>query len=95
MTREFYRQRKLAASYRAVFDSPEGKIVLADMMQRGMLLEVVTVAGDPQMSGFNDGKRAHILETLDMLRWESDQVLQLARMRELQMNETQEEQVAA
>lgn len=72
---------KLAAAYSAVFESPDGRIVLADLLARAGMLEVSTVFGDPYATHFRDGRRALALEIVNLLRWSEMELLQLAKER--------------
>lgn len=82
-----------ASAARAVFDSPDGKIVLAWLAREaGMLSTTVAVdaAGrtDADMTLINEGKRILFLTITTALRWTEGEILALAQQRT-------EEQIAA
>lgn len=84
---------KTAQAARAVFDSPDGKLVLAWLAKSaGMLETTVAIDGtgrcDPDMSLVNAGKRILFLEIVTALRWTEGEILALAQQRT-------EEQIAA
>jgi hypothetical protein len=68
-----------SAAYRAVFETPEGEIVLQDILREGGLLEVATVDGDPYATHFRDGKRALALHIVETLSWSESQVVAFAQ----------------
>ena len=68
-------------AYHRVFTSPEGEIVLRDLLKRGGLLQVSAVAGDPHMTHYNDGRRSIVLEIVHQLRWSEGEMMQLALQR--------------
>lgn len=65
----------LSHDYHAVFDTPEGRRVLADMAKRGYFLSPVTDISSKANSEFNDGKRTHFLETLNILRMDINEAI--------------------
>lgn len=60
------KQLDLADAYQRVFGTPEGQLVLRDLIGQGGVLEI---AADPADSRFYDGKRALALHILHRLRW--------------------------
>jgi len=57
---------KMRQAYRDTFLSDSGRIVLADIAQRG-LLHTVSFTGAASGTDFNEGKRALALEILQLL----------------------------
>lgn len=72
---------ELGAAYRRVFDGPDGKLVLADILKRGRLLSVSVEPGDALTTGLNDGRRALALEIVQLLRWTELDLLTLSHER--------------
>ena len=66
----------LADAYQRAFASPEGQIVLRDLIRESGILEV---AHDPMDSRFYDGKRAIGLHVLHRLRWSAAELEQLGQ----------------
>jgi hypothetical protein len=84
------RKRRLAAAYRAVFGSPEGKLVLADLLRRGGILETSHVPGDACSTAFQEGRRAMALDIIAELRWSDGELVQLAQQRSVNPNQEEE-----
>jgi len=70
--------------YRNVFDTPDGKWVLNDLLQEAGLWEVSTIPGDPSLSAHHDGKRAMALYILSKL---GNREARLARLVEEHLEE--------
>lgn len=70
---------KLASAYQAVYASPDGALVIADILREAGILSVAHVEGDPGTSAFNDGKRAMALHVVQRLRWSEGELVALAR----------------
>lgn len=64
--------------YRAVFDTPDGRKVLADLMTFCHVDRPVTVPGDAQMSAYNDGMRRVALRIASILRMKDEEIFALA-----------------
>lgn len=71
------RQAATAHAYQAVFDTPEGKTVIFDLLRAAGVLET---SADPADSRFYDGRRSVGLHILDRLRWRESEMVQLAEM---------------
>ena len=82
MGRAFIRRAKITAAYRDVFDGEGGRAVLHDILRRGGLLDTGMVAGAPDMTAFNCGRRALALEIIEVLRWDAEHVIALAEERD-------------
>lgn len=72
---------KLGAAYRRLFESPDGQVVLADLMNRCGLLQTSMTAGEPHMTSFREGRRAIALEIAQLMQWSEMEILALARQR--------------
>ena len=57
----------LLATYRAVFDTDDGKLVLADLRKRFHLSATTFERGDPHYSAFLEGQRSVVLTILSMM----------------------------
>ena len=78
-------------AYHTVFDGAEGQIVLTDILRTAGMLQTSVVAGDAQMTAFNEGKRAIGLHIINHLRWSETEVMQLALQRTAQQLHEAEE----
>jgi hypothetical protein len=63
----FKRRDQLAEAYRAVFETPQGEIVLAHLAKTCHILEPSAVAGDPHMTYLHEGERRVVLSIMKML----------------------------
>ncbi len=77
----FLNRARVSEAYKRVFDTPDGKRVLADILERGMVLQTSIVAGAPDMTQANEGRRQLALEIVEQLRWNPMDVLALAEAR--------------
>jgi hypothetical protein len=75
---QWKRERATASAYKRVFESPEGEIVLRDLITEGGLLSVSHVSGDSHDTAFNDGKRALALHIFQRLRWSEPELVKIA-----------------
>lgn len=71
------RRRRLRQAYRAVFGGDDGRLVLRDLINRNHGLATSLHAGDPQLTAFNEGRRAAMLDILGRLRWTEDDLTRL------------------
>jgi len=81
LIRKFLPRLAINASYRAVFDSPEGERVLHDLMQRAGILETSVIEGDAGMTHFKEGRRSVVLDILAELQWSESDIARAARER--------------
>lgn len=56
------RKSRRVQTYQKVFDGPDGRWVLKDLMRRFHFFEPTTVAGDPYGSRFLDGQRSVVMD---------------------------------
>jgi hypothetical protein len=70
---------KRARLYGQVFSSPEGKLVLLELLRECGLLECALELGDPNTTAFNVGKQAIGQHLLQNLRYSEGELLALAR----------------
>lgn len=68
-------------AYHAVFGTPEGQLVLHDLLRRCGMLETSQVNGDPHMVAFREGRRSVGLDLVHAMRWTEAEVIQLALAR--------------
>lgn len=71
----FRRRARRAQAYRAVYDSPEGKFVIDDLLRKAGIFET---APDPADSRFYEGRRSVALDILAELRWSESEMVALA-----------------
>lgn len=75
-----------ASLYRRVFDSEDGRKVLADMVERYGLLKSAYHASDPYQTVWNDGRRSVVAEIVAACGQELKDLLErkLSYMREIE-----------
>lgn len=69
---------RVPRAYRSVFETDAGAIVLRDLAKFAGALETSVEAGDPQMTAFQEGRRAVFLHIAEKLRWNERDLLKLA-----------------
>lgn len=77
-TRIADRWRKIPRVYQDTFQTDAGVVALRDLATFCGVLETSVMAGDPQITAFNEGKRAVFLHIANHLRWNERDVLRLA-----------------
>ncbi len=65
--RKSYDLEKIRKAYRDAFLSENGRIVLADIAQRGLMHTISFTGEAPLSTAFNEGKRALALEIIHLL----------------------------
>jgi hypothetical protein len=65
---------QLAMDYRAVFGTPGGQRVLADLLQRAGLAQTTFRAGQADMTAYLEGRRRIGLEVVEMINSDPDAV---------------------
>lgn len=78
IARAYDRMARVPLAYQRAFRTDDGARVLRDLAKEAGILAVVTVAGDPGLTHFNDGKRALFLHIVQKLRWRESDVMKLA-----------------
>jgi hypothetical protein len=63
------------ASYRRVFDTPDGEVVLRHIIRAGMVTRPTFVAGDPHMTSFHEGQRHLALSILRFARRDHEEII--------------------
>ena len=71
------RKRALRAAYHTVFGSPDGRLVLDDILQGAGVLQTSFVEGDAHSTSFNEGARRLALKILDRLSWSEGELRKL------------------
>lgn len=61
------RRDRVVSAYRAVFENPEGEIVLAHLAKNCNVFDSTFVQGDPNMTALNEGGRRVVLSIFKML----------------------------
>lgn len=74
----FSNKTRIQAAYRAVFETPEGEVVLAHLAKNCHLFDPVVVQGDPFMGHTRDGERRVVLSIMKMLRTDFTSLQKLA-----------------
>ena len=78
-------------AYQGVFGTPEGRMVLHDLLREGGMLKTSHVLNDPADTAFREGKRAMALHLVGRLRWSESELLALAQQRTTDQLETGED----
>jgi hypothetical protein len=71
------RRDHVASAYRAVFESPQGEIVLAHLAKHGFVFDSTFVQGDPTATSLNEGSRRMVLSILRMLNTDFNKLRQM------------------
>lgn len=66
---------KLQDTYRAVFDTPDGKKVLEHLCKVGHIVSPTFVAGDPHTTSFREGERHIVLSILRFINRDTTSLL--------------------
>lgn len=74
-----FRRRHL---YRQVFGTPEGKVVLADLLRFCRISATVVVPGDSIMTGYHDGLRRVGLRIASLVQMTDEEILRVASQAE-------------
>jgi hypothetical protein len=82
------RRMAITGAYHSVYNSPDGQLVIHDILREAGVLSAAHVAGDPGSSQVNEGKRLIGLMILQRLRFSEGALVKLAQ---LQANEEIEE----
>lgn len=61
------RRDRITSAYQAVFDSPEGELVLAHLAKNCCVFDSTFVQGDPNQTALNEGGRRVVLSIFKML----------------------------
>lgn len=64
-------------AYRRLFDSPEGKVVLYDLMKSCHVLQTVHTSGDPYETAYKEGERSVVLRILRTLRTNPEAIIKM------------------
>ena len=70
------RAQPVKAAYKRLFDSPDGKIVLAHIMKHGFVLRSTFVQGDPHETALNEGMRRMALSIIRYANIEEQYILE-------------------
>ena len=75
---------KLDGIYRSVFNGPNGRLILNDMMVNAGVFRSSYVEGDSHGTSYNEGRRSLVLDIIHLLKMEqsSDFYQQAADMQE-------------
>lgn len=66
----------LKKTYRQLFNTDEGKIVLRDLKLRNHALTTTFVAGDPHDTSFREGQRSVVLTIMRMMEEKTAEEMQ-------------------
>ena len=72
------RVKQLKADYSIVFNLPEGRRVLRDILKNAHVLEP-TFNSDPYTTAFNEGARNEALRILSILQFKPEDFVQIAQ----------------
>lgn len=65
----------LHASYKRVFESPDGELVLKHIMKVAKVTRPTFVSGDPHQTSFNEGQRHLALSIMRFVRKNHDELI--------------------
>jgi hypothetical protein len=85
--RAMLRRSQISDTYKRVYATPDGRLMIHDLLKRAGILEVATVGGDPYMTHFRDGRRSLAQEVMDELRFDVNRIIELAAEREARESE--------
>lgn len=74
------RQVAIALAYKSIFESPDGRLVLTDLMHRAGVLHAVH-EDLPGQNDYNNGRRSLVLDILKQLRFNEAALLELSQAR--------------
>lgn len=77
--RPFAIKARKSSAYRAVFETPEGAIVLQDILREAGLLSSSVVEGDAYATHRKEGRREIALHIVDMLSWSESELAAFAQ----------------
>jgi hypothetical protein len=90
MKRDMTRSRQLASmkysAYRTFFETEEGQLILTDLMKACCFLDT-TVAESAELTYFNEGKRAVLLQIFRTSKLTQKEVSELVNRMFLEQNE--------
>ena len=66
----------LKKTYRQLFNTDEGKVVLRDLKLRNHVLSSSFVAGDPHDTSFREGQRSVVLTIMRMMEEKTNREIQ-------------------
>lgn len=69
------KRRAIDAAYRRVFNSPDGKLILQDLMEQHSITGT-TFDPNPQVSALKEGERNVVLRVMSILDMSSEKVLE-------------------
>lgn len=64
LTEILLRRKEIQKSYRQVFNTEDGKVVLSHLMKNGFIAKTTFVVGDPHQTAMNEGSRRVVLSIL-------------------------------
>jgi hypothetical protein len=80
----------LAIAYRKVFESPEGKVVLADIYKYTNIHESSFDPGNPYITSFNEGLRRVGLRIFSYLEIRPEDIRKIARQQQDDLHDQEE-----
>jgi len=80
LPRPVKRQVAIAIAYKNLFESPDGRLVLTDLMHKAGLLHAVHEE-IPGQNDYNNGRRSLVLDIMKQLRFNEAALLELANAR--------------
>lgn len=94
VTRLADRYGRMPRAYQRVFYTDDGAQVLRDLAREANALSTSMHAGDPQITAFQEGKRAMFLHIVDKLRWTERDLIKLAEAAARDRQEDQTDEAA-
>lgn len=76
---ELKEKKLLVGSYQRVFKSKDGERVLADLKKRCFVNKTSLSPGQPDVTGFNEGRRSIFVRIEEMIETDVDKLKELPR----------------
>lgn len=73
------KQKDLIIAYKELFDTPQGKVVLKDLLGIGRINQPSYVMQDPHATAFNEGSRRVVLYILEKLNADPEAIARLMK----------------
>lgn len=73
------RERELAQAYRDMWENPQGRLVMRDILNRAGVLEEADHSCEPDERSVRAGKRLIAIHIFERMRWSNMKLMELAR----------------
>lgn len=73
------KKQDLTDTYRRVFESPDGEVILAHLMKISFVFQTTMVVGDSHLTAMNEGQRRLVLSIMKQLNLNHNKLNQIAK----------------